>query len=274
MAKMTSSAKRSATIRLTRLCCFFVFFSLLSWMELGGSPAIRHYLPSPILAPRPDSAKYTIYLSFDDGPLEGSEDIDDAVRKEDIKINVFVVGAHAKINERLENYYKLYESNPYIEIGNHSFTHAHNHYKQYYSKPDSVWQDFEKNQETLHIKKKLARLPGRNMWRLKDVRINDALTGSKAADMLYENGYRVFGWDIEWQHSGETGTPVQTAGEMLEIIERKLKEGKTVKKDHLVLLSHDEMFRNGWEESELKELIGLLKARGIYRFDHLSNYPD
>lgn len=39
---------------------------------------------------------YHIYLTFDDGPLEGSEDIDDAVRTDKIKINVFVVGSHVR----------------------------------------------------------------------------------------------------------------------------------------------------------------------------------
>jgi len=217
---------------------------------------------------------YTIYLSFDDGPLEGSEDINDAVKKEDIPVNVFVVGMHALANKRMEGFYKLYEANPYIEIGNHSFTHAHDHYQAYYAKPDSVLHDFTKNQDELQIKNKLARLPGRNMWRLKDIIINDVNTGEQAADSLYKYGYRVFGWDIEWQHSGETGAPIQSVSEMLEIIEKKLKEGKTIKKNHLVLLSHDEMFRNGWEESELKQLILKLKAKGNFRFDHLSNYPD
>jgi len=42
----------------------------------------------------------------------------------------------------------------------------------------------------------------------------------------------------------------------------------------LVLLAHDEMFRNGWEESELKQLIDKLKAKGNYSFDHLSSYPN
>jgi peptidoglycan/xylan/chitin deacetylase (PgdA/CDA1 family) len=217
---------------------------------------------------------YTIYLSFDDGPLEGSEDINDAVKKEDIPINVFVVGLHALSSKRMEGFYKLYEDNAYIEIGNHSFTHAHDHYQLYYEKPDSVLHDFIKNQDELQIKNKFARLPGRNMWRLKDLAINDVNTGKTSADSLYKNGYKVFGWDIEWQHSGETGAPIQSVGEMMEIIEKKFKEGKPIKKNHLVLLSHDEMFRNGWEESELKQLILKLKAKGNYRFDHLSNYPD
>ena len=39
-----------------------------------------------------DTALRHIYITFDDGPLEGSEDIDDAVRQEKINVNVFVVG--------------------------------------------------------------------------------------------------------------------------------------------------------------------------------------
>ena len=196
------------------------------------------------------------------------------MQKENIKVNVFVVGMHVLASPRMQRFYKLYEADPHIEIGNHSFTHAHNHYNLYYEKPDSVLHDFEKNQLELGIKYKLARLPGRNMWRLKDLIINDNITGRQAADTLYKSGYRVFGWDLEWQHSGETGVPLQSVNEMIEIIGRKLREGKTMRKNQLVLLAHDEMFRNGWEESELKQLILKLKSFGNYRFEHLSKYPD
>ena len=67
-------------------------------------------------------------LSFDDGPLEGSEDVDNAVRAEKIKINVFVVGSYVQIFPQMNKYFQLYENNPYIETGNHSFSHAHNEY--------------------------------------------------------------------------------------------------------------------------------------------------
>jgi peptidoglycan/xylan/chitin deacetylase (PgdA/CDA1 family) len=221
----------------------------------------------------PDDSLYHIYLTFDDGPLEGSEDINDAVKKEDIPVNVFIVGQHVISSPRMTRFYKLYESNPYIEVGNHSFTHAHDHYKEYYEKPDSVLEDFVKNQEQFHIPNKLARLPGRNIWRIQDIRLHDVNTGIEAADLLFENGYKVFGWDIEWQHSGETGTPIQSVSEIVEEIQQKLKEGRTVRKNHLVLLAHDEMFRNGWEESELKQLINILKKKGNFRFEHLSRYP-
>lgn len=106
---------------------------------------------------------YHIYLSFDDGPLEGSEDIDDAVRVEKIKINVFVVGYYVRAVPRMRNYFQLYENNPYIELGNHSYSHAHDEYRLFYQDPESVYQDFIKNERVLQLKSKLARLPGRNM---------------------------------------------------------------------------------------------------------------
>lgn len=216
----------------------------------------------------------TIYLSFDDGPLEGSEDIDDAVNKEQIKVTVFVVGQHAMSNDRMEGFYKLYQNNPLIEVDNHSYSHAHNQYELFYKNPSSVLADFQKNQKDLSIPDKIAREPGRNIWRLKDIRVNDVNSGAASADSLYKDGYKVFGWDIEWQHDGKTGVPIQTVDDMVALIEKKLTENKTVKKDNLVLLAHDEMFRNGWEESELKQLIQKLKNKGGYRFEQLSKYPD
>jgi peptidoglycan/xylan/chitin deacetylase (PgdA/CDA1 family) len=259
----------AAEIFYKRALPVFIFLFCSSTIAIAQSKE-----PTAVPEHKKDTTAYTIYLSFDDGPLEGSEDINDAVQKEDIKVNVFVVGMHAFASARMQRFYKLYEANSHIEIGNHSYTHAHDHYNLYYEKPDSVLRDFEKNQLELGIKNKLARLPGRNMWRLKGIVINDDISGRLAADTLFKSGYRVFGWDIEWQHSGETGVPLQSVNEMIEIIEQKLREGKTVRRNQLVLLAHDEMFRNGWEESELKQLILKLKSFGNYRFEHLSKYPD
>ena len=65
---------------------------------------------------------------------------------------------------------------------------------------------------------------------------------------------------MEWQHDSRTGAPIQTVDDMVGLI-KKLNENKTVTPHHLVLLAHDEMFRDGWEESELKQLIDILKAK-------------
>jgi peptidoglycan/xylan/chitin deacetylase (PgdA/CDA1 family) len=228
---------------------------------------------APELKTAGEKPLYHIYLSFDDGPLEGSEDIDSAIRAEKVKINVFVIGSYVQIFPQMRKYFQLYENNPYIEIGNHSYSHAYNEYTNFYKDTESAYQDFVKSENVLKLKKKLARLPGRNMWRIGERIINDMTSGSVAADLLAKNGYAVFGWDIEWEHDALTGKPVQMANDIFYQIEQMLKKNKTVTKNHIVILCHDEMFRKKWEETELKELIKHLRWTGMYEFNHLSEYP-
>ncbi len=226
-------------------------------------------VPVSPLKPKPAG---TIYLTFDDGPLDGSEDINDAVRREQIKINVFVVGMHAMANPRLRSYCQLYETNPWIQVGNHSYSHARDGYHTFYASPELLLQDFQRCEKVVHLQTRLARLPGRNMWRLPERKSDDVKSGSACADLLYASGFKVFGWDLEWSHDSRTGVPVQTVNDMLYLVERHLAEKRTVTEGHLVLLCHDEMFRKAWEETELKELIEKLRAKG-YAFGHLSEYP-
>ena len=249
------------------LRCAFACFTACLFVCILQRPAAAQERPKEDNPPA-----RTIYLTFDDGPLEGSEDVDEAVRREKIKINVFVVGMNTQNSSRLQKYLNLYEANAWIEVGNHSFSHAHSDYLAYYSNPDAVLQDFLKNEKILRIPNKLARLPGRNMWRLKDRRVDDVKSGSKAADALFANGFKVFGWDLEWSHDPKSGVPIQTVEDMISLIEKRFSEKRTVTENHLVILCHDEMFRKSWEESELKQLIDKLRAKG-FNFGHLTQYP-
>jgi len=260
-------------------CAFACFaaclFVCILQRPLAAQERLKEDHPQVAAQERPkenNPPERTIYLTFDDGPLEGSEDVDEAVRREKIKINVFVVGMNTQNSSRLQKYLNLYETNAWIEVGNHSFSHAHNDYSTYYNNPDAVLQDFLKNEKTLHIPNKLARLPGRNMWRLKDRRVDDVKSGSKAADALFNNGFKVFGWDLEWSHDPISGVPIQTVEDMINLIEKHFSEKRTVTENHLVILCHDEMFRKSWEESELKQLIDKLRAKG-FNFGHLTQYP-
>lgn len=40
-----------------------------------------------------------------------------------------------------------------------------------------------------------------------------------------------------------------------------------------MLLCHDEMFQNGYEESELKKLVELLEANDKYQLAQINDYP-
>ena len=215
-----------------------------------------------------------IYLTFDDGPLNGSENIDSIILQERLKISVFLVGEHAEKSKQAGNYYKLYEQNPFVDVYNHSYTHANNKYALFYSNPQNVLTDIQKNEQLLNLRHKIVRLPGRNIWRIGERKRDDGVSGPAAADLLAKNGYKLFGWDIEWQHNAKDGTPVQSVDQMVKEIESRLESGNTFTKDHIVVLLHDEMFQKKWEESELKQLIDKLRMHENYVFEHIRFYPD
>ena len=219
-----------------------------------------------------DTAK-TVYLTFDDGPLNGTQAIVEVLNKEQLPATMFMVGHNMELNAITRANFDLASKDKLLEIGNHSYSHANNHYKEYYENPKAVVQDFEKNQQLLKFLDKDGRMPGRNTWRVSGRKKDDAATnGSEAADLLQKAGYSLFGWDLEWQHQSN-GTPIQTVEQMFQEIERTIADPKKCFTPyHFVLLSHDEMFRKPWEESELKQLVELLKSKG-YKFDHIDNYP-
>ena len=138
-------------------------------------------------------SKTFVYLTFDDGPLNGSQHINDVVLSEKIPISVMLVGKHAAIRP---HDVELYRNNPYIEVGNHSYTHANEHYVAYYNNPEGVLADFVRNMDSLQLTDKIGRLPGRNMWRVNQRSRNDISSGIEAADLLHKNGYSLFGWDF------------------------------------------------------------------------------
>lgn len=227
----------------------------------------------PILRSVATDSFYHVYLSFDDGPLPGSEHIDSLVLAEQVPVSVFLVGHNISYNPRLDVYYKLYEANPFIHIYNHSFSHAAGHYRYYYNHPQNVLADIDLNQQYLQLHNKIVRLPGRNIWRIGTRSRNDTAGGEQAADLLLQQGYRLFGWDLEWQHNPVSGVPLQSVATMEREIMSRLASGNTFTKNHIIILLHDEMFRRPWEEDQLKALIDTLHKQPMIVFNDLGTYP-
>ncbi|MCW3111182.1 MAG: hypothetical protein JWQ09_5688, partial [Segetibacter sp.] len=195
------------------------------------------------MVPDNESGRQHIYLTFDDGPLKGSENVDSVILEEQLQVSMFIVGKHAQQSEQLTNYLKRYQENPFVEVCNHSYSHASGRYKEFYSRPSKVLADVQKNESLLKLQFKIVRLPGRNMWRIGNRRKNDIVSGSVAADLLAKNGYKVYGWDLEWQHNPGDSTPIQSVAEMEKKIMRLLDSRGTFTRNHLVLLMHDQMFQ-------------------------------
>ena len=71
-------------------------------------------------------------------------------------------------------------------------------YEGFYAVPDSVVADFRRCADSLKLTANIVRTPGRNIWRTDSLKITDIRMSEPAADSLFNKGYKVLGWDVEW----------------------------------------------------------------------------
>ncbi|HVU57936.1 MAG TPA: polysaccharide deacetylase family protein, partial [Puia sp.] len=181
----------------------------------------------------------TFYLTVDDGPSAGSRELYALVDSEGVKINLFIVGRNAVRADSIGYLFGRRHKDSLMLVCNHSYSHAGGHYKQYYRDPSSVVKDFDLNRDTLQLQNDIARMPGRNYWRLGKTRCGDIPSGAEAADSLAAHGYRVFGWDLEWKCDSLSEGGITTGREMLARAEKMLRNRQTLFAGHIVILLHD-----------------------------------
>ena len=211
-----------------------------------------------------------IYLTIDDAPLNGSKYIDSVISATKVKTNIFMVGGPIHGSGKFKNYHEMLKKNRHIELYNHSYSHANHKYAGYYKDPEQVVSDFEKNMTEFDLRHHIARLPGRNLWQLGERKKNYRQTGSEAAALLAEKGYKIFGWDVEWKYNAKDNSPQQTIDELIEEIENA---SATFTPNHIVLLMHDQMFGKTNDNNDLAKLIQKLREND-FSFEYLSDYPD
>jgi len=272
-------------IRNIRLCCSLVLIMISISFVTCNKPVLikkeiptypgetleEKHLPKDTISAN-DSSMVNLYLTFDDGPTRGSRNVNALTISDSININVFVIGRFVFKSDSSRELFELYHDNPFIEIGNHSFTHADGHYHLYYKNADEVKNEFLMNQDILQLDQKIARLPGRNCWTVNSRSRFDLEDGRAISDSLAAYGYRIFGWDIEWTYDS-TGRVIESAQEIFERIMRMAEKKNSFMPGNIVLLCHDPMLANSDNESELRSLIREIKMTGHFRFEHLSRYP-
>ncbi|WP_245467090.1 MULTISPECIES: polysaccharide deacetylase family protein [unclassified Mesorhizobium] len=97
---------------------------------------LRYILPFLLHVASPASAAdRTIYLTFDDGPLNGTANILDVLQAEQVPATLFMVGMHVEANATSRALLQRAKSMPLVTIGNHSYSHAYNHYRHFYGVP-------------------------------------------------------------------------------------------------------------------------------------------
>ena len=229
--------------------------------------AIPAKLPKAVI----DSNSKVVYLTFDDGPLAPTHYLTDIINQKQVKMSAFVVGRHAKANKGFMKKLDDMRIHPCIEICNHSFSHANGRYKQFYSSPQNAAKDMIDNESDLGLGLKIIRMPGRDIWATPNIKRGWSQSGGKTAAILLENGFKIYGWDIEWEHFGNT-LPKTTPENFVAQIDGMFARGAMQVPNHLVILGHDEMLIKERGREDLVRIIDMLKERG-YIFEFISNYP-
>ncbi|UHO40463.1 polysaccharide deacetylase family protein [Chryseobacterium capnotolerans] len=219
-----------------------------------------------------DSDKRVIYLTFDDGPNQGTENLLKILDKRNVCATAFLVGRHAYGSTKQKNDFKLLKENPLIELANHSFTHAHNKYSDFYKTADAVVRDFDIAKDSLKLHDKIARTPGRNIWRLNNINVTDIKSSTAAADGLKRAGYKVIGWDLEWRPTHKM-TLKGSHEAMLKKVDSIFLNDLEKTSRHLVFLTHDQYLRDTDSINELDLFIEKLQKSNKFVFRKISQYP-
>lgn len=219
-----------------------------------------------------DPEKRVIYLTFDDGPNQGTENLLKILDKRNVCATAFLVGKHAYGSNRQKKDFELLKQSPLIELANHSFTHAHNKYTDFYKNANSVVRDFDIAKDSLKLHDMIARTPGRNIWRLNNINVTDIKSSTAAADGLKKAGYKVIGWDLEWRPSQKM-TLKGSHEAMLKKVDSIFMNDLEKTSRHLVFLTHDQYLRDVDSINELDLFIEKLQKSNKFVFRKISQYP-
>ena len=230
----------------------------------------NQYQDSSANEPVYDSTKKYIYLTFDDGPQAGTLESGQICRNLDVKASFFMVGAHT--NDKWEKgvVKVIKEDFPKFVVVNHSFSHANNRYVYFYKHPEFALQDFLRAQDTLKPHFKIIRLPGNSAW-VTEKGIRSSNLTKPVSQLLDSAGYNVLGWDVEWNFNHKSARPVQSAETMIKYVENAF--SRSYNKNHVVILTHDRMFRKKEDADSLIKFITVLKSHPDYIFETVDRYP-
>ena len=163
-----------------------------------------------------------VYLTFDDGPSSGTNEILDILAEYDVKATFFVIG---KKGDWAEDAYRRIVEEGHT-LGMHSYTHV---YQQIYSSLDAYTEDLLTLQSYLYditgYKSVYVRFPGGSSNTVSRIDMREFIT------WLEEEGFTYYDWNISSQDAtGVRLTPEQIVDNCLAGLENK---------DNVIILMHD-----------------------------------
>jgi peptidoglycan-N-acetylglucosamine deacetylase len=228
-------------------------------------------IPPKIAKTPTDSNSRVVYFTMDDGPLAPSNFLIQIAEEKQVKISEFAVGIHAKANKKFMGHLENMKRSPYMEVCNHSYSHAYHKYQAFYSAPQKAADDMIDNESDLGLTLKIIRMPGRDIWATPTIKRGWSQSGGKTAEILLNAGFKVYGWDCEWSHYGNT-LPKQSPEQFVNMVDNLFARQAMVIPNHLVILGHDEMLIKEKGREDFRRIIDMLKERG-YIFEFISHYP-
>jgi peptidoglycan/xylan/chitin deacetylase (PgdA/CDA1 family) len=218
-----------------------------------------------------------VFLTSDDGPGAATGTIIDIAERHQVPITLFMIGMSAAASAEHRGLLERAHRSEWVTVGNHSYSHCLSHYVQCYHDTKSIVSDFERASKELGLVScpTPARGPGRNVWRLPGMRLDDpAISFAEMGiedttdDTLFAKGFYLYGWDVEWVHDSR-GIPVLTSSTMVDQLADSVHHSSRPGK--VVMLMHDVMMRAEKTASELTRIIEGVRNRGA-RFGRLSEY--
>lgn len=188
--------------------------------------------------------KKKVYLTFDDGPSQYSDELLDILKKYDVKATFFVIG---RTDEKSKKIYKRIVEEGHT-LAMHSYTHK---YDQIYKSLDSFKKDVEKLSEFLYkttgVRPKYYRFPGGSSNQVSKVSIK------KCISYLNQKGITYYDWNVvNGDATGKNYTAKQMVANVMEGV---------YKNNNSTVLMHDTVSRDTTVKS-LPTLIKRLKKEG------------
>ena len=161
-----------------------------------------------------ETTKKYIYITFDEGPQNGTAACFELCKKLGRKATFFMVGQHASSTHLKQIVSDIKNNYPQILLANHSTTHANGKYHYFYQHPQMAAEDFYLAQKTLSVPFKIIRLPGNTSWVREGKLRSNGLT-KPVCQILDSVGYNVIGWDLEWNFNHKNANPKESAETMV-----------------------------------------------------------
>ena len=131
--------------------------------------------------------KKRVYLTFDDGPSDNTEEILDILKKYDVKATFFVVGNTSEHGQELLK--RIVEEGH--SIGIHSYSHK---YSAIYDSEESFFEDFNKISDYIYdvtgVRTQICRLPGGSSNTVSKISMAELVRS------LNEQNIECFDWNI------------------------------------------------------------------------------